>query len=613
MGLSVIRQQLTSEDEETRRSALKSLKSFSIIDSRDILFLAMSDESWRVRKEAVEVFVSATPDEESIVLLLNHLRNEDNAGLRNSAAEAVIRLGALARLPLISMTNDADEEVRKFVIDVMGAIGIHDFVKPLLEALNDVDVNVSSAAAEHLGSIGDITIVQDLIKAIAKNDNVLFRFSALAALSKLAEPAPVPTEIIQLANQDILKKSVYDCLGTIADDSATEILLQGMWHRQKSVRSSAVKALYKVFGRADCVGRNKIAALLQKMKGSNELKALFELFDSRDVQLAEALIWCVSSSQDFEGIDLLIKAFRDERLSERTLKALKTLGADAGPIIVSRYLNADEFTRCAVCTIVGALESGGAADIVFKGLNDVSALVRKSAVEAAGKLRLAGSIQLLVQLVDDGDQGVRAAALSCLQTMALIDRATIQTIANNFCASEHPEHRRIAALLLSTLGDGDRLTLLMKDEVPLVRQSAVSAIGKLKLPESVGLLSMALVDEDPDVRISAAESLGELKDISVLSALRHALDDSDIWVQCAALKALKCIDVNEGFCAVKKVFNNAQGLLMITCLEILSEIDSSDSINLMRHALSNTDPDIARQAASSLERCFAINAPKGCS
>src|SRR6185369_6899374 len=187
----------------------------------------MGDESWRVRKEAVEVFVSSDPGERMIDDLLELLRCEDNAGLRNSSAEAVTRLGERATAPLIRLVHDADAEVRKFVIDVMGGIGASAFIPSLLAALNDVDVNVAAAAAEHLGNLGDARVVQDLIRAIVLNNSDFFRFNALAAIGKLAVPAPVPEEIRQLAQQDLLRKAVYECLGSIADESAVPLLLEG--------------------------------------------------------------------------------------------------------------------------------------------------------------------------------------------------------------------------------------------------------------------------------------------------------------------------------------------------------------------------------------------------
>ena len=65
MKLQEIENSLLSEDEEIRRSALKSLKGVSLNDSLAIVITAIGDASWRVRKEAVEIFICSAPDEAS--------------------------------------------------------------------------------------------------------------------------------------------------------------------------------------------------------------------------------------------------------------------------------------------------------------------------------------------------------------------------------------------------------------------------------------------------------------------------------------------------------------------------------------------------------------------
>jgi HEAT repeat protein len=186
--------------------------------------------------------------------------------------------------------------------------------------------------------------------------------------------------------------------------------------------------------------------------------------------------------------------------------------------------------------------------------------------------------------------------------MALIDRGGIQKVACQIGDSIQPELRRNAAILFATLGDGERLSLLVKDEDALVREAAVSSIGKLRISAATGSLLIALVDENPDVRISAAEALGEVGDASVVTALKHALNDEDAWVQCAALRSLARISPEATFCAVKTVFPRADGLLMITCLELLEQLGDDQSLTLVEQSLQNSDGEVVVLAISILAR-----------
>jgi HEAT repeat protein len=313
--LEKIRSALTSTDEETRRSALHTLRDSVIPEKQALLFTAMGDECWRVRKDAVEMYLLSAPDQDSVELLLELLRSEDNAGLRNSASEAAIRLGSACASTLIKMIHDPDEDVRKTIIDVMGAIGDPVFVPSLRGALNDPEVNVAAAAAEQLGALGDKSIAEHLMNAFVSRDEMLFRFSALGALGVLAKPLPLPYELVQLAEQDVYGKVVFDCLGAISDDSSLELLLNGFSCRQKNSRAAALKALYTIYRRSSPAARGKIHGALQPLAGHDVIIGLLELFDSQDRVLAEALLWASDMIEDTRFIPL-IAALSDEDESE---------------------------------------------------------------------------------------------------------------------------------------------------------------------------------------------------------------------------------------------------------------------------------------------------------
>jgi HEAT repeat protein len=569
----------------------------------------MGDDSWRVRKEAVEQFVGSAPDESSLDALLELLRNEENAGLRNSAAEALICLGSLAAMPLISRVKDSDPDVRKSVIDVMGAIGDPLFVPQLRDALHDSDINVASAAAEQLGCLGDPRVISDLLQALVSQESILFRFSALGALSALATPGPVPHELFKLAEQQILRKAVFDCLGSISDDGSVTLLLEGLTCRQSSCRAAALKALYKIYRRSAVSVGQKIRDTVKNLKGSPVIPPLFELFSCQDVILTEALIWLSVVTEDVRSLPLLIETSRDERHSKDALAALKHFGHEAFTEMVASYATLDENGRGALCSLIGDCGYFKYGSIVTDALGDPAADVRKAAAYSIGKLGLVSSIQRLVARIDDIDPDVSTAAALALRELSSLDRQSILDIACRFSGSTSPLHRQVAALLLATLDERERLLLLIKDEEPLVRMRAISAIGASSHTSSVPLLVMALNDEDPDVRIAAADALAETGDTGVLDSLEHALSDEDVWVQCALLRAITAISEERALTTIVGLQEKADVLLLITCLKLLEGIGGPEAEKLCKAALCSTNPDIARQAAMSLAR-FSDNTGK---
>jgi HEAT repeat protein len=613
MKLQQIYAALVSNNEETRRSALDELHGLPLVESRDIIFMAMGDPSWRVRKEAVEVLVRSTPDRSSLEALLQLLRSEDNAGLRNSAAEAVIRLGTSAAEALIVMVTDADADVRKFIIDVMGAIGDRLFVPALVRALNDSEVNVASAAAEQLGVIGDDSAAPYLTQAIIERTGVLFRFSALGALGVLAQPVALPDEIKMLVNDDILRKAVFDCIGNISNESSFSILFDGLSSRQKSCRASALKALYKVYMRSAPETHSVMNSSLRSLEGSEVVPALLELYTSADTIRSAAVIWFCTMTLDERCVPTLFTALADESNAENALTALKKFGQERLAYSVSRYEKFDDKGRTALCALIGESGYSRYSNFVHAALSDTSAAVRRAAAEAVGKLGITSSLSVLVNLLDDPASDVRTAAVKSLRALAVHDRPALQKVAEQLYTSEAIHHRRFAAVLLAAVGDHERLVLLVRDCQAQVRKAAVSAIGSLRQDSSYVLqLVGALTDEDPDVRRAAAEVIGNIPTSpDVLPALEQALNDDDIWVQCAVMKAISRIDPERAVAVIRDIHQMVHEMLLISCLQILGVIGGTDARTIIVWALDSPEADVVRQARISLDQLSKNSLPSG--
>jgi HEAT repeat protein len=305
--------------------------------------------------------------------------------------------------------------------------------------------------------------------------------------------------------------------------------------------------------------------------------------------------------RDSRFIPLIIEAYADERSANTALAALKSFGHEALNKIIPRFATLDENGKSGLCILIGECGYSEFNTLIQGALRDPSAKVRKAAATAAGKLGLLTAIPDLVLLIDDTETGVYDASVASLQALILISRAAISSEVARFFSSNKSQHRKAAVLLLASLGEQDRLLLLIKDEDPEVRKAAVSAVGSTRIESSGSLLVSALSDENPDVRIAVADALGNLHDPATLDALERAFNDTDVWVQSSVLKAIAKIEVTRVLPIINKIHTKAEGLLMITILKICEEINSPESEEIIRYALTNSDPDIARQAAKSLE------------
>src|SRR3989338_742163 len=112
------------------------------------LLAALGDPEWRVRKSAVDAVVALGPRGDTVNGVIEGLRSADNAALRNSAAEVLVRFGTNAVLPLLSALGSADPDLQKFIADILGEIGDRRATPALIRLLSQHDDNVAMAAID---------------------------------------------------------------------------------------------------------------------------------------------------------------------------------------------------------------------------------------------------------------------------------------------------------------------------------------------------------------------------------------------------------------------------------------------------------------------------------
>ena len=598
--LEIIRRQLNDSDEEQRRQAVITLSRHSLEVSREFFFAAMGDSSWRVRKEAVNTLLTLTLDNSTMNGLVGLLASSDNAGLRNSAVEALERLESRGVPLLLEHLKDPDHDVRKFVADILGNIGDRSSIPALVEALRDSDANVSAAAAENLGKIGDPLAAAPLVEALAIGD-VWFRFSVLGALTRIGEPVPFSV-FAPLVSDNLLKRPVFECLGAVADCDAMPVLLAGLQDRVRAVRETAACAIVRLRGRlsADCA--RKIDELLAGLRGKPCVEDLIASLDTPERQLREAVVGLLAIIGDDRAALSLLEGCRDERLRRICLQGFRTMGEGGMTALRAAFSEADDEEKSFIIYLWGEMGFSGAARYLGEAMASNRYSVRNAAVVAAGKIGLTELLDRISALIDDNDQDVRKGVVDALVRLAPTGREKVSAIAGMLAASASHDSRRDAARLFAALADAEHLSLLVKDESSIVRRSAVTALAGLRLPECLGNLVMALVDEDPDVRIAAATGLGEMQGDGAVEPLILSLNDEDPWVRCAALRSLGKIGGEQVLDAIEDLLAKADGVVLITALQTLAELGDERALLLVRKGLESSDEEVVKSAIDILSR-----------
>ena len=594
-------QQLGAIDEEVRRSAVVRLQRHPFGEVREHLYRALGDESWRVRKEACEAILATLPDAGTVEEVIALLRSGDNAGLRNSAVEILERLGERAVPSLCEHVGDADQDVRKFVIDILGAIGSRSAVPHLIAALGDPDPNVSAAAIETLGKIGDVQVVPHLLQVLSANEPLLV-FTVLEALAKIGAPVPL-ADLVPLAGQNLVRKPLYECLGAIGGAEAAPLLLEGLAGRARNAREAAALALVRLRGRlpGDQIAA-AIDAPLRELAGSPAVEGLLASFDTADGAVKEALITLLGIIGESRAVGRLLRECRNERLARVCFQAFREMGQAGATALIEAYREAEEEERCIIlhlCAELGLMES---APLARAALRESFPLLRRVAARAVGAIGLASLVDDVAPLLDDRDPEVREAARGALAALAQQNRERVAAVARLRAGAEDAAKRRDAALLYGALGDAERLSLLIKDESSQVRATAVKIVAGLGSAAAAGQLIMALVDEEPDVRIAAAGALGEIGGAAGAKALGHALQDENPWVCCAALRSLGKRRSAEAVPTIVDLLGRADTLVLITALETLAEIGGDEAFARIRSVLDHADEEVVKVAIDLLQR-----------
>lgn len=200
---------------------------------------------------------------------------------QDEAAEALGRIGdASAVKSLIKALGDGYESVRQSAAEALAKIGFP-AVEPLIRALGDGDEGVRWGAAELLGKIGDSRAVEPLIKALG-DDKDYVRRDVAKALGKIGDARAVESLISALGDKawDV-RSSAVEALGKIGGSRAVEPLIRALgdnyvyvrrnvaWALWKIGDARAVEPLIKALGDSDGDVREKAAGALKNIINSN--------------------------------------------------------------------------------------------------------------------------------------------------------------------------------------------------------------------------------------------------------------------------------------------------------------------------------------------------------
>lgn len=215
---------LRSEDPSERRAAVedfmgKELDEYTV----NVLSLMLADPDKGVRDSA------------SLTLIFNGhhlipkyvvpLISSPEISLRNLAGEVLLRIGELSIDEMVAYLENANDDDKKFIIDILGLIGSEKPVPTILKVLKEnSNDNVILSCIEALGNIHFKDALPELISCYENNE--LYKPTIIEALGKMDSSEALDFITSKyFIEDDLTKFSIIESFGSLGNESTFYLLL----------------------------------------------------------------------------------------------------------------------------------------------------------------------------------------------------------------------------------------------------------------------------------------------------------------------------------------------------------------------------------------------------
>lgn len=239
-----LKEKLKDSNEKVRIEALRKLAEK---DKREVIE-ALSDESWRVRRIAVEELQKATKD--MVIDLLKKMKEEHHdLNVLNSIIKVI---SAIPKIDIVDtlaeMLKDEDPDLRIYTIQILETQKDSRVEEILISALSDSNPNVVFTAIKSLGKIRSQKAISYLLDIVNKRDFYL-SIPALEALKEIKDPS-ILYYIYPFLEEELFFPYVVEILGEIGDDYSVRLLVEYL-NKSSENLDKIIEAIGKIYKKYD--------------------------------------------------------------------------------------------------------------------------------------------------------------------------------------------------------------------------------------------------------------------------------------------------------------------------------------------------------------------------
>ena len=607
-------EQARSADPDARQKAAYLVAQSPDDRNLPLMFELLGDKDWRVRKTIVDGLVR---DARAQIVhgLLDSLSDAENAGKRNSATEALMRIGQTAVEPIVArLRGETDVDVRLSLVNLLGDLRSAEGFDILLELLErDHDINVASSVVSSLGKYRDASALPHLMRVLREREDLWLKFHVVEAVGEIGDRAALPS-ILPLYAEKSLRKPVLEAIGKIADVGTVSFLLKVIAEEEK-LNLTALRALVRIAEASkprivEQAERQLIQDRFRESFPGEKIEPLMEHLHTTPKREVKAFILkFLGWSADERALPVLISHLEHPDTSEVAAQALIDFGPRAVPAILEALRNAEEDEIVAlllrVVNVAGRQES---IPSILPFLDHDNPMIRRLAIETLGEIPDPTSIDYLLAKLDDYDVASQQAAVNSVSALVTafpeIENDVMSKIRRLLQSHSIPIKLNSLSVFVNIQGEGyhDELLLASKDSDPTIRQKAISLMGKFGEDRFADQLVLSLADEATSVRLAAINAIVRLRPETGLEPLISSLDDDDIWIRTAAAQALGEYQHPASIDPLMRHLTHDPPPVRIAVIEALGKSLDPRVKDILFQCLEEADPEIQRAAMLALAR-----------
>lgn len=608
-----ILEQARSTDPDVRQRAALSVAQAEGDRDLDLMFELLGDRDWRVRKTIVDGLVREG-SARIVSGLIDALADPENAGKRNSATEALMRIGEAAIGPIVSrISSEPDADVRLSLVNLLGDLRSPEGFRVLLDLLSrEIDTNVASSIVSSIGKYREAAALPRLIPLLQRDD-VWLKFHVVEALGEIGDRAALPA-ILPLYGEKSLRKPILEAVGKIADVGTLSFLLKIVASEEK-LNLTALRALVRIAEApkprvVEAMERELIQRKFRESFPREKVEPLIEHLRATPKREVKAFILkFLGWSQDERALPVLLEYLQQPDTAEVAAQALTDFGPDAMSHILSMLATVEEDEVVALLLrVINAIGGRESIPSIIPFLDHDNPMIRRLAIDTLGELPDAASIDYLLAKLDDPDVPSQQAAMNAIAAVVAampgVKEEVLGRIRRLLQATSVPLKLNSLSIYVTIQGEGfhDELLLASKDSDPAIRQKAVSLMGKFAEEQFGQELVLSLADESTAVRLAAINALVHLKPERGIAPLISSLEDTDIWIRTAAAQALGEYRSPAALEPLKRHLQSDLAPVRIAVIEALGKSESPAVRPVLFDAMGEHDLEIRRAAILALAR-----------